>query len=158
MKRVFLASLTLATLSFSAPAFADEAERLALARRIISTRQEDVEMQFFDATLPYYMAAIEQTVNITEAERDRMPDVLREEYRAALLTAREHTVLFYARIFAEEDLRSIAAFWESAAGRSFIAHEAEIQQDNIDLQNAMNAAVLQNALERTLEARNAQHF
>jgi hypothetical protein len=67
-------------------------------------------------------------------------------------------VLFYARIFAEEDLRSIAAFWESAAGRSFIAHEAEIQQDNIDLQNAMNAAVLQNALERTLEARNAQHF
>lgn len=158
MVRIFGAALMLAGLSFSSPAFADEAERLDLARRIVATRSEDVEMQFFDATLPYYMAAVEQSASFSEAERERMPDLLREEYRAALIMAREHTAVLYARIFTEEDLRGIAAFWESRAGRSYIAHESEIQQDNIDMQNAMNSAVLQNAMQRTLEMRGADHF
>ena len=158
MRYALLAWLALLAPLFAAPAFADDAERMELARRFVATRTDETEMQFFDATLPYYMSAIEETVNITDLERERLPDLLREEYRTALVTAREHTAQTYARIFTEAELRELVAFYESGAGRRYLEHQGEIQQDSIDLQRAMNAAVLQNAAERMLEERNVEHF
>ncbi|MCX7360219.1 MAG: DUF2059 domain-containing protein [Alphaproteobacteria bacterium] len=158
MRYALLACLALVAPMFAAPAFAGDVERLELARRFVATRSEATEMRFFDATLPYYLSAIEQTVNITDLERARLPDLLREEYRAALVTAREHTAETYARLFTEDELRELVGFYESGVGRRYLEHQGEIQQDSIDLQRAMNAAVLQNAAERMLEERGAQHF
>ncbi len=158
MRYALLALVALIAPMFATPAFADEAERLELARRFVATRSDETEMQFFDATLPYYMSAMEQSLNVTDVERERLPDVLREEYRRALVTAREHTAQTYARIFTEDELRELVAFYETGVGRSYLEHQGEIQQDSIDLQRAMNAAVLQSAAERVLDGRNAQHF
>lgn len=142
----------------AAPAYADEAERMALARQIINTRSEEAEMQFFEASLPYYMAAMEQALNLTEREREMLPEMLREAYRAALGPSREHSAQTYARIFTEAELREIVDFYESAAGRKFLERQTELQQDGIDLQQVMNAAVLQNTAERLLEARRTHEF
>lgn len=158
MRYAVLACLALLAQMFVTPAFAGEAERMELARRFVAQRTEETEMQFFDASLPYYMSAIEQTINITDLERERLPDLLREEYRTALITAREHTAQRYARLFDENELRDLVAFYESGVGRRLLEHQGEIQQDSIDLQRAMNAAVLQNAAERLLGERNTQHF
>ena len=158
MKYVLLAVLLVVAPAFSTPAFADEAERMALARQVIATRSDEAEMQFFEATLPYYLSVVEQTAGMTEAERDRLPDLLREEYVAALGPAREHAAATYARILTEEELRELVAFYYSGVGRKFLERQTEIQRDGIDLQRVMNAAVLQNTLERMLQARNAEHF
>jgi hypothetical protein len=158
MKYALLAILVALAPAFSAPAFADEDERMALARQVIATRSDEAEMQFFEATLPYYLSSIEQTVNMTDVERDGLPALLREEYVAALGPAREHAAATYARIFSEEELRELVAFYHSGVGRKFLERQTEIQQDGINLQRVMNAAVLQNALERMLRARTAEHF
>lgn len=158
MKQLVLACLALLAMGAVSPVHADEAERLALARQIINTRSEEAEMQFFDASLPYYMNAMEQALNLSERERERLPVMLREEYQAALGPSREHSANTYARIFTEQELREILAFYESAAGRKFIERQTEIQQDGIDLQTVMNAAVLQNTAERIVESRSTHEF
>lgn len=158
MKQLVLVCLALLAMGAASPAYADEAERLALARQLIATRSQEAEMQFFDASLPYYMNAMEQALNLSESERERLPEMLREEYRAALGPSREHSANTYARIFTEQELREILAFYESSAGRKFIARQAEIQQDGIDLQTVMNAAVLQNTAERLIESRSTHEF
>lgn len=131
---------------------------MELARQIIATRSMDSEMQFFDATLPYYMQALEQAFTMTDLEREALPQILREEYLEALVIAREHGAETYARIFTEAELRQILAFYESDAGRRFLANQVEIGQDNILVQQAMNAAVLQHAAERLLSGRGSQPF
>lgn len=158
MKKLVLVCLALLSMGAASPVHADEAERLALARQLIATRSEEAEMQFFDASLPYYMNAMEQALNLSERERERLPDMLREEYRAALGPSREHSANTYARIFTEQELREILAFYESSAGRKFIERQTEIQQDGIDLQTVMNAAVLQNTAERLIESRSTHEF
>jgi hypothetical protein len=151
----FAAALTLFA---PAPAFADEAERLALARQIIATRSDEAELQFFEATLPYYLYNLEQATALTEAERARLPDMLREEYLEALELSREHSAATFARIFTEAELREILDFYKSDAGRRFLANQTELQEDSLALQQAMNIAVMEGALERLLESRTAQHF
>lgn len=158
MKHLILAGLALFAIGAAQPAFADEAERLALARQIIATRSEAAEMQFFEASLPYYLSSLEQALNLTEQERGRLPELLREEYRAALIPQRERAAQTYVRIFTEEELREIVGFYQSNAGRKFLERQTELQQDNIDLQRVMNAAVLQNTAERLLEARGTREF
>jgi hypothetical protein len=158
MKHLILAGLALVAMGAGAPAYADEAERLALARQIVATRSEAAEMQFFEASLPYYMATMEQALNLTEQERERLPAMLREEYRAALIPSRERSAQTYVRIFTEEDLREVVAFYQSSAGRKFLDRQTEIQQDSIELQRVMNAAVLQNTAERLMEGRQTHEF
>lgn len=157
MKYFMIAALAFIAMAAS-PAFADEAERMALARHIIATRSEAAEMQFFEASLPYYMGALEQTLNLTEREREALPGLLREEYRAALTFSRERSAQTYARIFTEDELREIVAFHQSNAGRKFLERQTEIQRDGIELQRVMNAAVLQNTAQRLLDARQTQEF
>lgn len=158
MKQFILAGLALAAMGAVAPAYADEAARMALARQIIGQRSEEAEMQFFDASLPYYMSAMEQAMNLTEQERERLPEMLREEYRAALGPSREHSAQTYARIFTEDELREIVAFYESSAGRKFLERQTELQEHGIELQRVMNAAVLQNTAERLMQARQTHEF
>ena len=158
MKHLILAGLALVATAAAQPAVADEAERLALARQIIATRSEEAEMQFFEASLPYYLSAMEQALNLTERERERLPEMLRDEYRAALGPSREHSAETYARIFTEEELREIVAFYNSSAGHKFLERQTEIQQDGIELQRVMNAAILQNTAERLMEARQTHEF
>lgn len=158
MKRVGLAVLAYVAAVSAPPAFADEAERMALARQIIGMRSEEAEMQYFEASLPFYMNAIEQMLNITDLERERLPGMLREEYRRALGPSREHSAATYARIFTDVELRQILDFYESDAGRKFLDRQTELQQDGIDLQTVMNAAILQGATERLLAARSSHDF
>jgi len=158
MKHFILAGLVFLAMGAAAPAYADEAERMVLARQIIAMRSEEAEMQFFEASLPYYMQAMEQALNITERERDQLPGMLRDSYRQALGPSREHAAQTYARIFTEAELREILDFYESSAGRKFLERQTEIQQDGIDLQQVMNVAVLQNTAEQILRARETLEF
>lgn len=142
--------------AIAGPAAADD--RLALATAIVATVSDEVEMQYFDASLPFYMNAIQQSVRLTEAEQERITQLLREEYVAALAIGRRHRAETYARIFTESDLRDILDFYNSGAGRRFLEAEPQITDDNIQLQNAMNAAVMENAVQRLLEERGQGHF
>lgn len=137
---------------------ADEAERLGLARQIMALRSAEAEERYFQALLPYYMQSIAQSMSLTEGDRARLPDVLREEYQRAQVTAREHSAATYARIFTEEELRQILAFYESAAGRRFLASQVELSDDGINLQQAVNIAVLSAVAERLLAAREGRQF
>jgi hypothetical protein len=158
LKQLFLAAIVAAFAGWGTPASADDAERMRLAREIMATRSDEAEMQYFDASLPYYMNAIEQSLNISDRERERLPDMLREEYRATLAPAREHSAATYARIFTEAELRQILDFYKSDAGRKFLERQTEIQQDGIDLQELINTSVLQGAAERLISARQSNEF
>lgn len=156
--RIWAPLAALAVLLTAQPARADDAHRLAMARELVATRSHAAEMQYFDAILPFYTAQIEQAARLTDVEREQLPQVLREEYEAALLTAHEHAAQTYARLFSEAELQDVLDFYESATGRHFIASETELSRDSINMQQAMNVAVMQGAVERVLAARNPGQF
>ncbi|MES1201137.1 MAG: DUF2059 domain-containing protein [Pseudomonadota bacterium] len=155
--RWFAALGAIAFLVSAAPAHADEAERVALARQIYEiTHTDSREMQFLDATLPFYMRAIDEAMHLTEGERTLAPDMLRQEYRATIPLVRDHVAQTYARLFTEEQLHQILDFYESDAGKAFLAHQTELTQDSITLQNVQNDRVVQEAARHLMERRTQQ--
>ncbi len=157
MKTLF-AALALLVLAAPAPAAADKLDRLELARRIIATESVDVEMVYFEQSVPYFLGSLSQSVTLTEEEQEGAVAVLREEYQAALTLAREHRAEALSRVFDEAELSAILAFWESPVGRRFSEEEVGLYQQTIAMQNVMNAAVLQHALERILAEREGRDY
>ncbi len=157
MKTLF-AALALLVLAAPAPAAADKLDRLELARRIIATESVDVEMVYFEQSVPYFLGSLTQSVTLTEVEQAGAVAVLREEYQAALTLAREHRAEALSRVFDEAELSAILAFWESPVGRRFSEEEVGLYQQTIAMQNVMNAAVLQHALERILAEREGRDY
>lgn len=157
MKTLF-AALALLVLAAPAAAAADKLDRLELARRIIATESVDVEMVYFEQSVPYFLGSLSQSVTLTEEEQEGAVAVLREEYQAALTLAREHRAEALSRVFDEAELSAILAFWESPVGRRFSEEEVGLYQQTIAMQNVMNAAVLQHALERILAEREGRDY
>lgn len=141
-----------------ARAAADKLDRLELARRIIATESVEVEMVYFEESVPYFLDSLTHSVTLTEEEQESAVAVLREEYQAALAIAREHRSGALARVFDEAELTAILAFWESPVGRRFSEEEAGLYQESVAMQNVMNAAVLQHALERILAEREGRDY
>ena len=141
-----------------APAQAgDDAVRLDLARQIVATRSEAGDMRVFQANLPFFMAQIGAVAHLSDGERALLPQKLEQEYRSQLPRVREHRAATYARLFSTEELRQVLAFYSSEAGRTFLAHQEEVTQDGIDLQHALNAAVLTNVAQWLADERAATH-
>jgi len=136
---------------------ADEAERLAMAGQIYDIGHSPaIEMQVFDATLPFYLHALDQTMNLTEAERASMPSVLRQVFLADAPTMRQHAVELYARTFSEAELQGMLDFYRSEAGRAFLAHQSDLNQDYFHMQDALNAHVVSQAAEQLTAQRTRQ--
>jgi hypothetical protein len=151
-------ALAVWVLATPSPAVADKLDRLELARRIIATESLDVEMVYFEESVPYFLGSLTQTVTLSEEEQEGAVAVLREEYQAALAIAREHRAEAYARVFNESELAGILAFYESPIGRRFSEEELGLYQESVAMQNVMNAAVLQHALERILAEREGRDY
>jgi hypothetical protein len=120
----------------------DATVRLDLARQIVALRSAGSEMQLFRAKLPWYTAAMRANVRLTDAQREALPRVLEEQFRAAMVPAHENIAAAYARIFTADQLRDVLAFNTSATGRAWLAHQDEITEVSLNLQRVVDLAVL----------------
>ncbi len=120
----------------------DAADRLNLARQIVALRSQGSEMQLFRAKLPWYTAAMRANVRLTDAQRQALPRVLEEQFRAAMVPAHENIAATYARIFTADQLRDVLAFNTSATGRAWLAHQDEVTEASLNLQRVVDLAVL----------------
>jgi hypothetical protein len=145
----------------SAPAFAegptaapaaapsdDAAVRLDLARQIVALRSQGSEMQLFHAKLPWFRAAMQANVRMTDAQREALPRILEEQYRAAMVPAHENIAATYARIFTAAQLRDVLAFNTSETGRAWLSHQDEITETSLGLQRVVDMAVLAGAAQQ----------
>ena len=157
--RAWIVIAMIAALGIFTPARADDSDdavRLDLARQIEATRSDESYMQIFRATLPYYMSSLDNVMHLSAAERQAMPQRLEQEYRADLPRVREHRATLLAQIFTTDQLRTLLAFDTSETGRAFIAHQEEMSQDSINMQHALNAAVLSDVAQLLQNQRAAQ--
>ena len=113
-------------------------------------------MQLFHATLPYYISSLNNVMHLSDAERQALPQTLEREYHAELPRVREHRAALLAHLFTTDQLRALLAFDTSDAGEAFIAHQEEMSQDSINMQHALNAAVLDNVAQQLQNQRAAQ--
>ena len=126
-----------------APASRDEAAvRLDLARQIVALRSAGSEMQLFRAKLPWYTAAMRANVRLTDAQREALPRLLEEQFRAAMVPAHENIAAAYARIFTADQLRDVLRFNTSPTGRTWLAHQDELTEVSLNLQRVVDLAVL----------------
>ncbi|MBS0385314.1 MAG: DUF2059 domain-containing protein [Proteobacteria bacterium] len=132
----------------TAPAVAasdDAALRLDLARQIVALRSPASEMQLFRAKLPWYTGMMRANVRMTDAQRDALPRILEEQYRAALVPEHENVAANYARLFTAAQLREVLAFNNSETGRAWLSHQDELTQASLNLQRVVDLAVLAGA-------------
>lgn len=120
----------------------DTTVRLDLARQIVALRSQGSEMQLFRAKLPWYTAAMRANVRLTDAQREALPRVLEEQFRAAMVPADENIAATYARIFTADQLRDVLTFNRSPTGRAWLAHQDEITEVSLNLQRLVDMAVL----------------
>jgi hypothetical protein len=149
---VFSASApALAEAPTAAPAAApgdDAAVRLDLARQIVALRSQGSEMQLFRAKLPWFRAAMQANVRMNDAQRAALPRILEEQFRAAMIPARENIAATYARIFTAAQLRDVLAFNTSETGRVWLSHQDEITEASLGLQRVVDLAVLAGATQQ----------
>ncbi|MFT3727565.1 MAG: DUF2059 domain-containing protein [Terricaulis sp.] len=120
----------------------DHEARLVLARQIIALRSEESEMTLFQAKLPYFLASIAAATHLTDAERTALPGLVEHAYRAAMAPAREQSAVVYANTFTADQLQQVLNFYQSDAGKAFLAHQQELTTASISLQRLVDAAVI----------------
>jgi len=138
---------TPATAQAAAPS-EEAAVRLDLARQIVALRSQGSEMQLFRAKLPWFRAAMQANVRMTGAQREALPRILEEQFRAAMIPARENIAATYARIFTAAQLRDVLAFNTSETGRAWLSHQDEITEASLSLQRIVDLAVLAGATQQ----------
>jgi hypothetical protein len=126
----------------------DTASRLDLARQIVALRSQGSEMQLFRAKLPWFRATMQANVRMTDAQRGALPRILEEQFRAAMIPARENIATTYARIFTAAQLRDVLAFNTSETGRAWLSHQDEITEASLGLQRVVDLAVLAGAAQQ----------
>ena len=136
------------TAPLAAPPNDDAAVRLGLARQIVALRSQGSEMQLFRAKLPWFRAAMQANVRMTDAQREALPRILEEQFRAAMIPAHENIAATYARIFTAAQLRDVLAFNTSETGRAWLSHQDEITEASLGLQRVVDLAVLAGATQQ----------
>ena len=131
MKRRLLIGLVVA-LSACAPAHAQDAERIDLARQVLVASRAAAR---FDAMLPEIMTALRPLVvgNNVKAGQDwdaLMPTVT-TEFSAMRDEMLNEITLIYAKTFETSDLRQYIAFYKSPAGQKLTSAMPDISRQSM---------------------------
>ncbi|MFT3729699.1 MAG: DUF2059 domain-containing protein [Terricaulis sp.] len=151
MKRMFAGAALLAVL-FAYPSLAQQApapnasaaspaatanidpERLALARRVIEDNGTRANEQALIAQMmPQMCQTIGRAQGLNDQQIAMVTNVVMDEMNSSVDDLVEIAVRIYANHFSADQLRTMAAFYESPAGRAYIAEMPSLMHDSMTL-------------------------
>jgi hypothetical protein len=111
----------------SGPAWADEAQELALSQEIMELSGSAEQMgMMIDLMLPMVVSQVQAQAGLSEAQANRLGQLFAEEFQAETPTIIEAGARVYVETFTEGELRGIRDFYASAAGQALRRKAPEI--------------------------------
>ncbi len=126
------------------------ADPLEKARRLVDVSQgEMMTKQILEAITPQIMnLAVRSNPDLSPAQKDKVIDVVSEEFDAAVPDFLESSAQTYAKHFSEDELDDAIAFYESPTGQRFQELLPTIMQESMANGQAIGIRVTQGAVER----------
>lgn len=125
-------------------ASAQEAERLAQARELLTLMQVDETISdLFDTMSPMMAASVAQEMRLSASERARLGEILAEEFRAAGPEILGEVSNIYAQRLNEQEMREIITFLRSPSGQALqrTQNEAEGELERVGQVIGMRVAL-----------------
>ena len=131
-------------------AFAGDAERLALSKRVIELSQgELVAQQMLDFLVPAITGlSLQHNPDLTNEQKAKVARLTKEELDAAMPEFVVAAAQIYADHFTEDELENIIAFYESETGQRFQELVPTIMQESIVRSEAISQGIAQRFIDR----------
>jgi len=157
--RTVLVALALLAGGFAAQAYADEIKPSQLAAALEAINAADIP-QGFDTVLPRLAARVEDS--LIRARPDLHTQITQTVDATALQLADRKNDLnndvarIWAKVYTEEELKTLTAFYKSSAGQKSLTQGAQIAKDTVAAADQWANRVGSELLDKSREALKAQ--